>query len=309
LAFLALFIVVSQFWYIYSAGGSVFYNAVNSLNFIVGGLNTEFLASNTTGAGVITAATTSPLYTVAKDLYLIVESLILVGIIALLAKKTRMRFDREYAALAVATLCLLMVVLVVPFVAGFLNTSRFFQIGLIFLAPFAAIGGLAIVRAASRVIRVPCKSKCENSFLKAFSIFLAIFLMFTSGFVYAVVSPAVSTAVPLTPTLDAPRFNDLEVAGASWLSNTKNSSTLVYADAYRELLLYSLFYPTAVGFPYNQSLAAGAYVYLGTLNIQQNKITGVTYTTGEGTSVHTSASVFTSGRSRLYDNGGAQVYS
>ena len=61
-AFVALFIVVSQLWYIYSAGGSVFYNAVSALNFIVGGLHTDFLAANTTGAGAVTSATTSPLY-------------------------------------------------------------------------------------------------------------------------------------------------------------------------------------------------------------------------------------------------------
>ena len=307
-AFVALFIVVSQLWYIYSAGGSVFYNAVSALNFIVGGLHTDFLAANTTGAGAVTSATTSPLYTVARDLYLIVEALIVVGIIALLAKKTRMRFDREYAALAVASLSLLVVVLAVPFVAGFLNTSRFFQIGLIFLAPFAVIGGLAIVRAASSVIRVPCKSKCENSFFKAFSIFLAIFLLFTTGFVYAVVSPSVSTAVPLTPTFDSPRFNDLEVAGAAWLSNEKNNSTPVYADDFREPLLWSIVGTNVSSFPGNYSLPPGAYAYLGSLNVQQGKLATVTYTTGQGTSAHISASVVTSGRSRLYDNGGAQVY-
>ena len=93
--FVVLFLVVSQLWYIYSAGGSAFYSLVSALNFIGSGLRTEFLAANTTGAGVITAATTSPLYSVAKDMYLLVEFLIVVGVIALLAKKTRMRFDRE----------------------------------------------------------------------------------------------------------------------------------------------------------------------------------------------------------------------
>ena len=268
-AFVGLFIVVSQLWYIYSASGSVFYNAVSALNFIVGGLHTDFLAANTTGAGAVTSATTSPLYTVARDLYLIVQALIVVGILALLAKKTRMRFDREYAALAVASLSLLVVVLAVPFVAGELNTSRFFQIGLIFLAPFAVIGGLAIVRAASRVIRVPCKSKCESSFFKAFSIFLAIFLLFTTGFVYAVVSPSVSTAVPLTPTFDSPHFNDLEVAGAAWLSNEKNNSTPVYADDFREPLLWSIVGTNVSSFPGNHSPPLARTLFWGVLTFNK----------------------------------------
>jgi uncharacterized membrane protein len=305
--FVALFMVVSQLWYIYSAGGSAFYSLVSALNFIAGGLQTEFLATNTTGAGVITAATTSPLYSVAKDMYLLVEFLIVVGVIALLAKKTRMRFDREYAALAVASMALLVVVLVVPFVAGFLNTSRFFQIGLIFLAPFVAIGGIAIVRAAGSVIRVPCNWNCEYNFLKAFSIFLVLFLMFTTGFVYAVVSPSVSKSVSLNASFDAPRFNDLEVAGAAWLGAERSNATPAYADGYRVTLLAS-FPGGGAPFPANYSVPGGTYVYLGTLNVQQGKIVGLIFNTGQGASAYSNASVVTSGRSRLYDNGGAQVY-
>jgi uncharacterized membrane protein len=308
LGFLVLFIVASQLWYIYTSGGYVFYNAVHALNYIVGGAS-QFFNPSATGAGVIASATTSPLQGVAKDLYLIVESLIVVGIIALLAKKTRMRFDKEYAALAFASFFLLLMVFAVPFVAAQLNTSRFFQISLIFLAPFAVIGGLAIVRAASSVMRVPCKSNCENNFLKAFSIFLVIFLLFNTGFVYAIVEPSVSTAVPLNATFDAPRFNDLEVAGAAWLSNEKSNSTPVYADAYRDLLLNGFFYPTANAFAGNYSLPAGADVYLGTLNVQQGKLVNVATASGANTRFYTNASAATAGRSRIYDNGGAQVYS
>jgi uncharacterized membrane protein len=304
----AFFIIVSQLWYIYTSGGVVFYNAVSALNHITGGVSTDFLNPSTTGTGVIVSATTSPLYTVAKDLYLIIESLIVVGIIALLAKKTRMRFDKEYAALAVASFFLLVAVLITPFVAGYLNTSRFFQIALIFLAPFAVIGALAIVRAASSVMRVPCKSNCENTTLKAFSMFLALFLLFTTGFVYQVVSPSVSTATSLNATIDAPRFNDLEVAGAAWLSNENSNSTPVYADAYRTVLFRDFSPQTAGVFPYDYSLLSGGYIYLGSLNVQQGKLTGVTYITGKGTREYSSANVVTSGRSRLYDNGGAQVY-
>jgi len=306
--FVVMFIVVSQLWYMYSAGGIVFYSAVNALGFIVDGLQTDFLNPSTTGTGAIIGATTSPLYSVAKDLYLIVQSLIVVGIIALLAKKTRMRFDREYAALAVASLALLVIVLVVPFVAGELNTSRFFQIGLIFLAPFAVIGGVAIVRAAGSVLRVPCKSICENSFIKAFSIFLALFLLFSSGFIYAVVSPSVSKAVPLNAAVDGPHFNDLEVAGARWLSNEKNNSTPIYADDYRGILLASFVRSNTSTIPRDQSKLLGAYIYFGSLNAQQGKLAGVSYTTAKGKISYSDARAVIVNSGRLYDNGGAQVY-
>lgn len=307
-AYVALFIIASQVWYIYTSGGIVFYSAVTSLSYIGGGFSDLFNPS-TTGAGIVTSVTTSPLQEITKYLNIIVELLIVVGIIALLAKKTRMRFKKEYAAFAVASFLLLVAVFAIPFVAGNLNTSRFYQIGLIFLAPFAVIGGLAIVRVARSVMRTPCESNCEKNFLKGFSIFLAVFLVFTTGFVYAVVDPSVSTAVPLNSTFDAPRFNDLEVAGAAWLSNEKSNATPVYADAYRELLLDGFFYPTANVFPGNNTLPAGAYVYLGSLNVQQGKLVDVVYSSGAGTRTYSDATVITSGRSRLYDNGGAQIYS
>jgi uncharacterized membrane protein len=306
LGFVVLFIVASQLWYIYTSGGGVFYNAVTAVSAVASGFS-DLLSPSATGAGVITSATTSPLHNVAKDLYLIVESLIVVGIIALLAKKTRMRFNKEYAALAVASFFLLVVVFAVPFVAGNLNTSRFLQITLIFLAPFAVIGGLAIVRAASRVIRIPCKSKCETSFLKAFSIFLAIFLLFTTGFVYAIADKPNSTAVPLNASFDAPRFNDQEVAGAVWLSNEQNNSSLVYADVYRAQLLADYF-PIANEISGNNSLPAGADVYLGSLNVQQGKLVDVNHAGGAGIRFYTDAVAVTAGRTRIYDNGGAQVY-
>ena len=218
-----------------------------------------------------------------------------------------MGFNKEYAALAVASFFLLVVVFAVPFVAGNLNTSRFLQITLIFLAPFAVIGGLAIVRAASRVIRIPCKSKCETSFLKAFSIFLAIFLLFTTGFVYAIADKPNSTAVPLNASFDAPRFNDQEVAGAVWLSNEQNNSSLVYADVYRAQLLADYF-PIANEISGNNSLPAGADVYLGSLNVQQGKLVDVNHAGGAGIRFYTDAVAVTAGRTRIYDNGGAQVY-
>jgi uncharacterized membrane protein len=306
-AYVALFIVASQVWYIYTSGGIVFYSAVTALSYVSGGFS-ELGNPSVTGAGILTSVTTSPLQEVTKYLNIFVQLLIVVGIIALLARKTRMRYDKESAALAVASLSLLVAVFAVPFVAANLNTSRFYQIGLIFLAPFAVIGGLAIVRAASSMMRVPCDSNCEKNFLKVFSIFLALFLLFNTGFVYEIVNKSVSTAVPLNATFDAPRFNDLEVAGAAWLSNEKSNSTPVYGDAYRSLLLNGFSYPANV-FPGNNTLPAGAFVYLGSLNVQQSKLAGVSYASGAGTRSYGNTSVISSGRSRLYDNGGAQIYS
>jgi len=310
--FVALFIVASQLWYIFTAGGSVFYNAVTALDYIINGMS-ELFSPNTTATGVIISATTSPLHQVAKDLYIIIELLIVVGIIALLVKKTRMRFDREYAALAVGSFFMLLAAIAVPGVAPQLNTSRFFQISLILLAPFAVLGGLAIVYALRSVMRVPGKSNCEYNFSKAFSIFLAVFLLFSTGFVYAIAEPHNSTAIPLNAAFDAPRFNNKEVAGAVWLGNEKSNSTPVYADEYRAPLLKGFFYPSAAGMMVDAnnvpSLPTDAYVYLGGLNVQQGKLAGTAQFSSEvGTRFYADASVVTSGRSRLYDDGGAHVY-
>jgi uncharacterized membrane protein len=307
LTFVFFFIVLSQAWYMYVAGGGVFYVAANDLHVIGSSVFTDFLNPNTpSGLGVLTAATSSPLNDLNKYLYIITQLLIVVGIIALVLKRTRTKFDHEYSLFALAAFLMLIATLLVPFVSGPLNTSRMFQISLIFLAPFAVIGGLTIVRAGNTVAGRVSKSKHENGLLKAFAVFLAIFLLFNTGFVAEILQQP-STAVPLNATMDAPRFNDQEVYGASWLSNEKTSNP-AFADTYRGLLLQTMFLPSVSGLPLNGTLAAGSYVYLGTLNVVENKFTVLAVKGSVSTSYSVNVQNFTAARSRVYDNGGSEIY-
>lgn len=306
LAYVVLFVVVSQFWYIYTTKGAGFDLATQELNFIAHSSFLDFFNTNTIGAGVLTASVTSPLQDVARDMYVIVQFLIIIGIIALLLGRTRMRFDKEFSAFAAAAFLLLVVTFAVPYVYGTLGTDRLYQIALVFLTPFAVIGGLVIVRASGAMLHLPCKSNCENGFLKAFSIFLALFLLFNSGFIYEIVDKSASTAAPLNATLDVPRFNERDIAGASWLSSEKQNQ-LVYADPYRAVMLQSFFAPTAWPFPLNYTLARDSYVYLGSLNTATAKIL-VLQPGPIVTRDYDDAHKVTLNRGRLYDNGGAQVY-
>jgi uncharacterized membrane protein len=306
LTFLFFFVVLSQGWYMYTSSGGVYIDAVNNLHIIASGVFTDFLNPNApTGLGVAAAATSSLLNDVNKYLYIITQLLIAVGIIALVLKRTGMKFVREYSLFALAAFFMLIATLLVPFVGATLNTSRMFQISLIFLAPFAVIGGLMIVRAGSNVAGRVIKSKHENGLLKAFAVFLAIFLLFNTGFVAEILQQP-SAAVPLNATMDAPRFNDREVYGASWLSNEKTSEP-AYADVYRSLLLETMFFPSVNGLPLNGTLAAGSYVYLGTLNVMVNEFTTVTFGSVSTTN-YVNIQNFTAGRSRIYDNGGSEIY-
>jgi uncharacterized membrane protein len=306
LAFVILFIVFSQAWFIYTSSGSVFEIATSDIQVIASNVFTDFLNPFApTGLGVLTAATSSPLHDVNKYLYLITELLVVVGIIALLAKRTGMKFEREYSFFALGCLFMLIATLIVPFVAGPLNTSRMFQISLIFLAPFAVIGGLTIARTSSRVADRALMQKRENGLLKAFAVFLGIFLLFNTGFVFQILGQP-SAAVPLNGTMDAPRFSDREVYGASWLNNEKTSKP-AYADTYRGLLLETMFLPSVRDLPSNGTLAAGSYVYLGTLNVMEDKLAQVRFGSVAVT-YYLNVQNFTAARSKVYDNGGSEIY-
>ena len=176
-----------------------------------------------------------------------------------------MKFGKEYKAFALINLAWLLAAIAVPYFASSLNTTRLYQITLFFLAPFCVIGGRATFNKIKKVSGTRLGENSMKDSLKLLSIFFAIFLLFTSGFIYEVAKDNPST-ISLDKTMDYPRFNDKEVHAAKWLVDISDSYP-IYADRFGWLLLYGFGHWRVRTFSAEtEELPFGAYVYLRNLN-------------------------------------------
>jgi uncharacterized membrane protein len=259
--------------------------------------------------------TLSPLHDVAEFLYLLGLLLIIVGLAALALRRCRFTFDQEFAALALASLAILMTAAVIPFLAAIINTTRLYHISTLLLAPFSVTGALLIVGVPLRAKR---RERAGVSLAyKLVAALLVVTLMFSTGLVYEVTRQD-PTSFFLNDAIDAARFNAREVAGAQWLYAVKGSDTgtaarPVYADVYRGLLLTSLDFNNSLkqlSDPAAKTPLAG-YVFLGTFNL----LTGTSaqpYNARSflnGTLIyHASLAGIAKTRNRVFDDGGTVVY-
>jgi uncharacterized membrane protein len=261
--------------------------------------------------------TLSPLHEVAEFLYLLGLFLIFVGLAALALRCCRFTFDREFAALALASLAILMAATAIPLLAAVINTTRLYHISTLLLAPFCVTGALLIAGVPGR-LRAKRRERAGVSLAyKLVAALFVVMLMFSTGLVYEVTRQD-PTSFFLNDAIDAARFNAREVAGVQWLYAVKGSDTStagrpVYADVYRGLLWTSLdFNHSLEGLsdPAFRTPLAG-YVFLGTFNLQTGT-SAQPYNARSflnGTLVyHESLAGIADTRNRVFDDGGAVIY-
>ena len=256
--------------------------------------------------------TRSPLHEVVELLYLLGLLLIILGLAALALRRCRFTFDQEFAALALASLAILMTAVVFPMLALTIDTTRLYQISTLLLAPFCVTGALLIGGVPGRLRAKPRERTGVSVAYKLVAALFVIMLLFGTGLVYEVTRQD-PTSFFLNDSIDAPRFNAREVAGAQWLYAMKAAALPVHADAYRDLLWTSLDFNYSWGnIPsYAPHTPHTGYVFLGTFNL----LTGTsaqqlnTQSLLNGTQVyHSSLAGIANGRNRVFDDGGAVVY-
>lgn len=304
--FSAFFIVAAFVWTSYASGSSSQVDAVHSLEIIRRNLAAEFLDPTTTqGLAIISTEFPYFFHRVALYANLAAQGLIAIGVCTtFIDRKGHVGLDTIFSRLA---LLLMIAGLLLPFVMSTLNGTRLYQIGLIFLSPYLLVGSLSICKLFRRIprLRGVIAAKHDRSIL--ISLFLAIFLLFNSGFMYEVTHdhPNVFT---LNSGVDGPRFNDCEVSGASWLTEMK-ADGLVRADIYRWLLVSSFSWGQAsqLTVDVNNHTQAGEYIYLGTFNCEEGRVVvtdfvGTTYNTR-----YVSIGTAFDGWDLIFDNGGSKI--
>ncbi len=306
--FVLLFLVFSLTWYIHVSKSSPFEAIVNIGDQIVGSVSTELLKPETTeGMRLLLIEPSSLLHSVAKYLHHISQFFILIGIFTLLLKRKPMKFEKEFVAFSTVNLLICGACIVVPYFSSSLATTRLYHITLFVLAPFCVIGGMMVFRALNSIIRSSWANKSGKNSLKVFSVFLVIYLLFNTGFVYQVAGDN-CTAISLNKSADYPLFNQKEYFGAEWICNEKKN-TSIYADDYRWLLITNFEQKVQV-FPFNvTNVPEDSYVYLGTLNIKKGEVLVSDIKPARLiTRKYINSNKIIDDRNKIYDNGGSRAY-
>ena len=307
LLFLPLFIIFIFIWYHYTSNSSILQSFINIGLSIVDNLFKLMNPSDIQGLNMVVQTQVTFLKNIHKYLYLLSEFLIFIGVVSLFFGRDGMKFKDEYKALSISTLIILVTGIILPLFSSQMNTTRLYHIALIILAPFCVLGIIRIVEKFKNTFNINLN---RNNLFKAISIFFIIFLIFDTGLTNQILDPQQTTSIALNPSFDFPKFNQKEVTAGNWLSLTKYDYP-VYADKNRASVLRSMIFPV-LEIPYYFDLVQNqTYIFLGNWNTEKNQV--LIYNM-EGSNIITDEKYVSplnilQGRSRIYDNGGAEIYS
>lgn len=306
LFFVAFFAVFLFTWYMYTSNGSAFSTFIDIGNSIASNIS-DIMNSNTSqGLNIVLTQQVSLLRTVHKDIYLISQFFIMIGVILLLLGIDKMNFQRDYKRFSLFAFVLLVSGLLVPYLASQMNTTRLYHVALLFLAPMVIIGMYRSANIIFKLMRFRIKSK---TIFQAISIFLIVFLIFDTGFVYQIVGGGDTISMSLSDKVDFPKLNQMEIGSAKWLQKHYDYDYHVYSDAPRSAILVSFFSANKEIPPYNDLIENKSYIYFGTLNIVSKSVL-ISKMTGANNLVqaYSDPAEIVKGRPVIFDNGGSKVY-
>jgi len=317
--FVLLFIVFALTWYMYVTSSSTFNSIIYIGDHVASSISTDFLNPKAAeGLGIILRETVSPLHSIGtKYIHLITQFFILVGVISLLLKRKETKFEGEYASFSIVNIVICFAAIAVPYFASSLNTTRLFHITLVILAPFCIIGEITIFKVLNRVFKT---SWTDQSAIKILSVFLVIFLLFNTGFVFEVAKDH-PRAVTLSQNWIKEHGDKKAIAGSHasyvpeqnvvslrWLSETINKEDIkIYAGYYHhaQIVGYGMIpFGCIYGLSNMSKIRRGMYVYLGYLNV----VEGIVVST-EGSYYNTTEIYpLLNTTNEIYTNGGSEIY-
>ncbi|KKG56897.1 hypothetical protein DU64_05285 [Methanosarcina mazei] len=298
-SFILLYTVLCLSWYMYTSDSSTFNSIIRLGNNIISNISEDFFNPvHVQGLEVLMMEAVSPIHQIHKYLQLIVQLFISIGVISLLLKRTNMNFNKRYIAFTYINFLYLLCCFAVPFFASSLNTTRLYQITLLILSPFFIVGGIVTFKSIIWILKKPWSYKNYMIVIKLFSVFLLIFLLFNSGFIYEITKDD-PTSISLNNSINSFFFNNQEYICANWVHD-RNTNSELHADVYRRLLLIS-FEGAENTFDLSndiQNISKNSLIYVGSYNINNNIFS---YS-------EINISKISSKTNKIYSNAGAQVY-
>jgi len=300
---MVMFFFVAMFgWYIFTSGSLVFDSFVTFANYVYSQLG-DFFNPLSRGSSVLTGLglTESPslLNTVSRGFAYITELFILIGIVGLITRKTKFRFDRDYAIFALISMAVLLALTIVPGLANTLNMTRFYHILLMLLAPFCIVGIWMFVTFLS---------KKERPLLVSLLVVVILvpYFLFQTNFVYEAAGTD-SWSIPLSEYRMNPLrlygdfgfIDDYSVQGAVWLHSNVPYQNNITADngLFTSLTAYGLVYRGYVTEIRNDTvLHPEEYIYLSYITIHYEPLTW-----------YGSLNALLNQTNVIYSNGGTEV--
>jgi uncharacterized membrane protein len=289
--FAAFFAVFSLGWYLYvSPQSGPFVTVLAIGNSVVSNVNEMFTPAYSQPVTFLTSQT-MPLQIIERDIFLLSFFFILVGLVAVLLERKQTQISREFMGFACGSFVFLFLATALPLVAGALQSDRIIGLSFIFLAPFCIIGLIRLLGLLSgsmtRVVkRVDPLGSHKKATCAAVSVFLVIFFIFNSAFIYQLFDQPKSGRFALDNNVDFLRLNEQELANAVWLSKYQQNGSVAYADVNKATLIWGLTNPAARidteqlwSHQLSNNDLSHSYIFLGSYNLENKEMLIVTSST------------------------------
>lgn len=302
------------------SGGSTFETMVRIGDHIYSSISSEFLSEITRETVVMQAIGLGPKaigieQNISRAIYHITQLFIIIGMINLFTRLLTTRFYREFAAMSIVSILLLVLCIVLPYFSAALNMTRIYHITLLFLSPFCILGGIAVFQwfaKAFKVHRNRINATWSVSVRLVIILVLIPYFLFQVGFIGAITNN--SNPMPLTLyEHDHNFFTRPETAASKWLAD-KAAVYQVYGDSYAAAHLYRNFGGMSATLPPDpRHVPTESYIFLRRWNILNGdlllfRIYGAQVIPDRiDLDQYSAYSVALSRRSKLYDAGGAQI--
>jgi uncharacterized membrane protein len=223
--------IASTAWYFYTAQGTVTQQLVLLGSHIAGSISELFSPTYSEAANVVAQGPLPGiLHRVNAYVNYLNVFLIVAGVsLTVFLKKQRFKLQFSYVVLSTIALGFLIASVAIPYLGAALDWTRVYQITLIVLAPFVAIGFISIGETAGVIMRrVTSKLELSNSALvsrsrltRLLAIYLVFFMLLSTGILFAFTEGYQNIA--LSNQADG-LYSHQTIVGATWQAS--NSATI-----------------------------------------------------------------------------------
>jgi len=288
-------------------------------------VRSDFLVpSSSGGLNLLVSSTSSPLHDLYKYIYILSNILISIGLISSFLQKDNMKFNKDFLAFSYINFLFCVAGILVPHFAAALNTSRLYQITLIFLAPFIIVGIYVLCNATSAILMIYCDFNLADYSLKISSLFVIIFFLFNVGFIFEItMDHPTSVSLSQNTIIRNGNLTDIKnlyinlaylpiqnIYSVYWMKTFCNGSYDFYSDSFHQIhVLHSYGMVSNPQELTNKTIITGySYIYLGYFNTIYRMMKASFKTNRYDYWNVSDLDSLKMIRNRIYSNGGSSIY-
>ncbi len=236
---------------------------------------------------------------------------------------TRIKINPEFRLFSMASIIILFFGVVLPYFASALSADRLFHITSFFLSIFFVTGFMISLEVFNKYVGKLPKLRLlrfdKKRSLYLIAIFLLVFSMFNTAFIYQAFDQQKLGRFALDNTVDYPRMNDQELAAVTWLENERAPQLKIYADINKAIMIMGIIYDNPQYYYLKQTnyiremyktdvtyknIFKNSYIFIGTYNINQQSF----FVYGDnGAPTYIDDPNFNGVENKIFDDGGAWI--